>query len=176
MNIFILERKEDGSIDWKKSAEVLDNYRIVKMPLENAQMACTNLNFLANYQIASYRSVHKNHPCTIWARRRYNNFLQLIQHGIFMCEEYTNRFGKKHKCEDVLYKCYELMEHPKVLWEEEDLTFKMPLCMPDEYKSDDIVESYRRFYSQKPRMRYIKGTEPEWFIKYRGNKPYEVIE
>lgn len=175
MNIFILERKEDGSIDWKKSAQTLDNYRIVKMPLENAQMLCTNINVLAEQPIAPYRTAYKNHPCTIWSRLAFENFISLAEHGIYMCEEYTKRFGKTHKCEDIIYQCIEFAYDPRVSWEASSAA-PLPLCMPVEYKTDDIVESYRKYYASKPRMRYPKNKIPEWFIKYRGNMPYEVIE
>jgi len=39
-----------------------------------------------------------------------------------------------------------------------------------------VVESYRRYYASKPRIRYPKNKIPSWFKKYRGNIPYEVIE
>mgnify|MGYP003647152477 CR=1 FL=1 len=51
----------------------------------------------------------------------------------------------------------------------------LPLCMPEEYKSPSIVESYRRFYASKPRMRYPKEKIPRWFNKYRNNVEYQII-
>ena len=38
MNIFALERKSDGSIDWEASANSHDTYRTNKMYLESTQM------------------------------------------------------------------------------------------------------------------------------------------
>ena len=50
------------------------------------------------------------------------------------------------------------------------------MAMPEEYKSENIVESYRKFYASKPRVRYPEGKVPSWFAEYRGDKPYEVIK
>ena len=49
------------------------------------------------------------------------------------------------------------------------------MAMPSQFKSDDIVESYRRFYASKPRVRYPKSKVPKWFIKYRKDKEYQII-
>ena len=179
MNIFVLERNEDGTIDWVGSAKSQDNYRVVKMPLECAQMACTNLNELAGQQVMSYRSVHKNHPSTVWARKYPLHFLYLIKHGIALCDEYTERFGKEHKCRKVLLDSFSFYLHNRsTFWFSKDNNkFEQPpLCMPNEYKNEDVVESYRRYYASKPRIRYPKNKIPSWFKKYRGNIPYEVIE
>ena len=51
MNIFGIEG--DGKkVDWAKSAQSQDNYRVVKMILESCQMLCTNLNFLYGKKVA----------------------------------------------------------------------------------------------------------------------------
>jgi hypothetical protein len=49
-----------------------------------------------------------------------------------------------------------------------------PLAMPDEFKTSDIVQSYRQFWLSKEKMRYPKKKVPDWFVK--GRKiPYEVV-
>ena len=37
----------------------------------------------------------------------------------------------------------------------QDHSTNMPLCMPDEYKTDNLVESYRNFFANKPNLRYF---------------------
>ena len=49
------------------------------------------------------------------------------------------------------------------------------MAMPEEFKSENIVESYRKFYASKPRIRYPEDKVPSWFDQYRGDQPYEVI-
>ena len=172
MNIFGIEGN-GRDIDWVESAKSQDNYRVVKMILESCQMLCTNLNHLYGEQVAPYRSCHLNHPSTKWARESSANFLSLVEHTEAMLVEYKLRFNNRvHKCEVVLRRCMELFD--KKLFDKHDPT-PLPLAMPDEYKSEDIVESYRKFYASKPRVRYPESKVPLWFKKYRGDQPYEVI-
>ena len=176
MNIFLIEKDQKGHIDWSKSARSLDNYRVVKMILESTQLMCTALNQLEGRELTPYKSTHINHPCSKWLRESYYNFHNLYIHAKSMCEEYTLRFGKVHKCEPIIEDCYSYatIYRFQALWRNRSET-QPPLCMPDEFKSDDLVESYRKYYASKPRIRYAKINIPEWFLKYRGNVPFEVI-
>jgi hypothetical protein len=96
MNIFIT------SPDPIKCAEYLDDKRVVKMVLESTQMLCTALNELAGKQVAPYKSTHKNHPCNVWLRKSPSNYFWLYNHATALCEEYTKRYNKKHKCHSIL--------------------------------------------------------------------------
>jgi len=171
MNIFAIEG-ESNSIDWVKSAKSQDNYRTVKMILESCQMLCTAINELAGKQVTPYRSTHKSHPSTKWVRASSANFEALVEHTMAMLEEYTERFGKIHKCSSVLEKCLDLYD-PSLFPSQKQT--RLPLAMPYEFHSDDIVESYRRFYASKPRIRYPKDKIPGWFLKYRGKQKFDII-
>ena len=171
MNIFAIEGI-NNNIDWVKSAQSQDNYRVVKMILESCQMLCTALNEHAGEQVTPYRSTHKNHPSTKWVRTSSANFEALAEHTIAMLEEYTERFGKIHKCASVLEKCIDL--YAPSLFPLQKLT-KLPLAMPHKFQSDDVIDSYRRFYASKPRMRYPEGKIPEWFVEYRGNVKFDLV-
>lgn len=164
MNIFAIEKTPKGNIDWSASARSLDNYRVVKMILESCQMLCTVINLQHDSKVTPYKSTHKNHPSTKWVRQSSANFEKLIEHTMAMLDEYTERFDKIHKCTSVLEKCLDLYDPD--LFPDHHLT-PLPLCMPDEFKSDDVVESYRRFYASKPRMRYPKSKIPSWFVSLR---------
>jgi len=48
------------------------------------------------------------------------------------------------------------------------------LAMPDEFRSDNPVVSYRKFYASKPRLRYPVDKIPEWVYDYR-TEPFEVV-
>ena len=172
MNIFAIEGT-NNEIDWVRSAQSQDNYRVVKMILESTQMLCCALNELAGEQVTPYRSTHKNHPSTKWVRSSSANFEALTEHTLAMLDEYTERFGKIHKCYYVLEKCLEIYDASAFPAQQ---ATRLPLAMPYEYQSDNVVESYRKFYASKPRMRYPKDKVPEWFIKYRGKKPFDIIE
>jgi hypothetical protein len=171
MNIFAIEGAYN-EIDWVKSAQSQDNYRVVKMILESCQMLCTTLNELHGKQVTPYRSTHKSHPSTKWVRASSANFESLVEHTMAMLEEYTERFGKIHKCASVLEKCIDLY-NPSLFPSQEST--RLPLAIPYEFQSDNIIESYRKFYASKPRIRYPKDKIPRWFLKYRGKKEYQII-
>tara|TARA_B100000131_G_scaffold305856_1_gene332283 strand:- start:485 stop:997 length:513 start_codon:yes stop_codon:yes gene_type:complete len=170
MNIFAIEG-HDGQVDWVKSAQSQDNYRVVKMILESCQMLSTVLNEQAGFKIAPYRSTHKNHPSTKWVQESSANFKSLIKHTEAMLKEYTDRFGKVHKCAAVLEKCVSLYDASLF---PSQVPTELPLAMPPEFRSADIVESYRKFYASKPRMRYPKNKIPAWFLKYR-KKTFDIV-
>jgi len=171
MNIFAIEGK-DNNIDWVKSAQSQDNYRVVKMILESCQMLCTALNELAGKQVAPYRSTHKHHPSTKWVLSSSANFEALVEHTMALLEEYTLRFNKIHKCTSVLERCVDLYDANMFPTQEPT---QLPLAMPLKFHSSNTIESYRRFYASKPRVRYPKNKVPRWFKKYRGKKEYQVI-
>ena len=172
MNIFAIEGTSTR-IDWRKSARSLDNYSVVKMILESCQMLCTTLNLLYDDKVTPYRNAHKNHPSTKWVRESSANFQYLVEHTEAMIAEYESRFpGKVHKCKAVLETCKSLYK-PELFASNEPT--QLPMCMPDEFKSDNIVESYRRFYAAKPRMRYPEAKIPRWFRQYRGSKEFQVL-
>jgi len=77
-----------------------------------------------------------------------------------LCKEYTYRYGKRHKSQDVIEWC--LINKPNI----SDKEFTEPArAMPDEYKSNCVVESYRNYYmGEKSKIAAWKNREtPEWF-------------
>ena len=172
MNIFAIEKNKHGGIDWVMSARSQDNYRVVKMILESCQMLSTAINELSGTTDAPYRTTHKHHPSTKWVMQSSDNFCMLVVHCAEMLDEYERRFNKVHKCRAVLLRIQELFD-PSLFPSNEPT--RLPLAMPPEFHSDDIVESYRRFYASKPRMRYPADKVPSWFAEYRGDKEYQVV-
>ena len=85
-------------------AKNLDDKRVVKMVLESTQMLCTALNELEGDRVTYYKSTHKNHPCSIWARESTKNWEWLYAHALALSTEYTNRYHKDHACNRVLVK------------------------------------------------------------------------
>jgi len=170
VNIFAIENNDHGGIDWVKSAQSQDNYRVVKMILESCQILSTALN--EQGISAPYRSFNPKHPSCLWAAESSDNFYNLIIHCDAMIEEYTRRFKKTHKCAAVLEKIVSLFD-PERFPTHEPTPLRM--AMPDHFRSSDIVESYRRFYASKPRVRYFESNIPSWFQEYRGDKEFQII-
>lgn len=153
MNIFAL------SMDVKEAAEYHVDKHIVKMPLETAQMLCTNLNLISIE--TPYLSVHKNHPCTIWARQSQHNFLWLCDLGEALCAEYTFRYKKTHKCESVIDFCrkYYIYFPPVKMTD-------FAMAMPDEYKCSNPILAYRKFYNMGKRHlhSWTDRPTPRWIV------------
>jgi len=170
MNIFAIEGDNAGNVDWVKSAQSLDNLRVVKMILESCQILSTVLN--EQGIPAPYKSFNPKHPSCLWAAESSANFKALIIHTDAMLKEYTVRFGKIHKCDAVLNKITSL--YNKDYFDSHHPT-RLRMAMPDFFRGTDVVESYRRYYANKKNMRYPADRVPDWFIKYRGSKEYDVI-
>jgi len=155
MNIFVLHR------DPVVAAQMQCDRHVVKMVLESAQMLSTAVNVLGGE--ARYKTAHVNHPCSIWARETLGNFIWLYDHGMALAKEYTERYGKRHKSEEVIQDCMDEIR-PLPLYNLKRTPH--PLCMPDEYKTTDVVESYRSFYiGDKSRFAQWNKTRPapQWW-------------
>jgi len=135
---------------------------VVKMILETAQLLCsahhvTNQN---NFEIP-YKLAHKNHPCSIWTRESLSNYLYLCELGLALSEEYTFRYGKKHKSQEVIEWCVT----NKVNVCDKGLT-EPPKAMPNEFKVKDVIESYRNYYkgAKHSFVTWKNRNIPDWFL------------
>ena len=154
MNIFFLD------FDTKKCAEYHCDKHVVKMILETAQLLCSTHWVIGSE--APYKLSHKNHPCSIWVRESLSNYLYLCDLGLELCKEYTYRYGKRHKSQDVIEWC--LTNKPNI----SDTEFtEPPKAMPDEYKVNNVIESYRNYYigAKKDFAVWKNRNIPEWFSK-----------
>jgi len=152
MNIFFL------SEDPKECAQFHNDKHCVKQILETNQLLC-GVHWMLGKE-APYKLTHKNHPCSIWARTSLSNYLWLCELGLELCYEYTYRYGRRHKTQEVNEWC--LDNKPNLI----DIGFtEPPRAMPDEYKVDSVVESYRNYYiGAKSDFSSWKNREkPFWF-------------
>lgn len=141
MNIFML----DG--DPKIAAQSHCDKHIVKMPLETAQLMCTAL--WLNGVPAHYKQTHINHPMSIWVRQGKINWEWTYELGIYLCKEYTFRYGRRHACQSVIERCMNdsIYNCPQLSFHLGNSGNIVPLCMPDQYKVvGDPVQSYRNYY------------------------------
>jgi hypothetical protein len=155
MNIFVLDK------DTKKCAVYHNDKHVVKMILEYAQLLCGAHHMTESKYEIPYKLSHKNHPSAIWTRECIENYIWLCDLGLELCEEYTYRYGKRHKTQDVIE--WALLHNPKIKTNNDITPFA--LAMPDECKIGDAVESYRTYYMvEKRTIANWKNREtPEWF-------------
>jgi hypothetical protein len=143
------------------SAQYHVDKHVVKMILETAQLLCSvhHVTEQVTEQVP-YKLSHKNHPCAVWARQSLSNYLYLCELGLELGKEYTHRYGKKHKSIQVIEWC--IINKPNI----PDIGFTTPaMAMPDEFKVDSVVESYRNYYmGAKISLASWKNREkPKWF-------------
>lgn len=166
MNIFAT------SICPTTSAKNLDDKRLIKMVLESAQLLSTavflNSNIIYN---DIYKPTHLKHPCTIWASLNRNNWDWLFLHFQSLCQEYTFRFNKKHKTENLLST---LVQYDQYLIKNKQIT-PFPNCTKSKILQVDFTtiinphDAYQQYLVVKwthdqPKPRWTNTTPPSWFI------------
>jgi hypothetical protein len=180
MNIFYL------SFDPRTCAAEHCDKHVVKMIVEYAQLLSTAHRVLDGIPYAEktannrnikrwrldkpredilYKASHINHPSAVWARQSSSHYKWLFDLFQHCCIEYTRRYGKYHKTEDLA----------GYLWRYPDNLLKSgwvdpPPAMPDKYKvPGDSIQSYRNYYiGDKVEFATWKSpsTPPLWFTEY----------
>jgi len=161
MNIFVTN--EDPSV----AAQELDDLRTVKMIVETYQMlSAAVLRHGMNPDCmpltkkgTPMKAGHPHHPCTKWAGDSRDNFNWLCEYGISLCSEYTRRFSKVHRGDEVI-DCLQQMAY--IIPAGEMTPFKQ--CMPDEFKHADVTIAYHQFLMSKPRHRWVRASPPVWWV------------
>jgi hypothetical protein len=88
------------SDDPEACAKFLDNKRVVKMILESAQLLSTAQ--WRNGRDGWYALTHANHPCAMWTSATRDNYLWVYEHLKALLNEYTVRYTKVHKCNEIV--------------------------------------------------------------------------
>jgi hypothetical protein len=147
---------------------------ISKMIVEAVQMLSTAKRVLGpseadSEEIKIYKISHKNHPVSIWIRTSLENYLWTLDMVDAMHEEWRFRYGHP---ETKLHASYKIAQYLRRAapsasqFPERGLT-PFAQAMPVEYKDEDAVEAYRRYY-QSPDKRRIaswkKRTAPHWYV------------
>jgi len=168
MNLFIL------SLIQKEIAESMMDKHVSKILLEAVQMLCSARRILEpdddviNERI--YKLAHKNHPVTIWCRKSKANFVWALDLAEELHNEWRFRYGhpetKIHKSYRVAMFLRENIPSEDA-FEEVGLT-PFALAMPDKYKSDDPVLSYRNYYMSEEKQKIAswckKRGKPAWYV------------
>ena len=159
MNIFRLHN------DPVMAASMAIDKHCIKMCLEQTQILHTSLRTHGVTAEWLYKPFNPKHPSCKWAMETRSNFQWVVKHGLALCDEYTRRYGKIHKCRD---KIVLAMSHSYAIPVGPET--KQLLAMPDQFRSDDVVDSYRKYYAgSKFRFASWKSPskQPEWWSEYR---------
>ena len=170
MNIFFL------SFDPREAARLHCDKHVVKMIIESAQLLYSSHWILNPEDLPpnAYKLAHKNHPCSIWVRASLTNYMWLASLAWWLCKEYQYRYGdqKIHKTE--AHVVWLINNTPKSI---PFVEFTRPaLAMPDQYKQEDVIESYKMFYvysklKERNIVNYTKREWPKFLINSLSNGP-----
>jgi hypothetical protein len=122
-----------------------------------------------------YKLAHKNHPVTIWCRKSRENFIWVLDLIEEMHKEWRYRYDhpdtKFHKSYLIALYLRENIPN-KEKFSECGLT-PFALAMPDKYKSDDPVKSYRKYYMSEEKQKIASWNKnrnkPKWY-KFGDNE------
>jgi hypothetical protein len=162
MQVFILDE------DISSIAEGYFDCHIVKIPLEIAQILCTTIRSKINFPDGAidpqlYKMTHINHPWVKWSMESWMNFNWLANLHEFLTDEYSYRYRKIHGTCTTVNRAFEIFED-NISLNEIEYPETFPLCMPDQYKSIDVVKSYRQYYlAEKMHLcKYTNRPIPDW--------------
>lgn len=182
MNIFVLDKNPI------RAAKYHCNSHVIKLIIEGAQMLSTahwvtqlglrgrqrsdfkRVRDMQEWLFQNvprgdqppYKMSHINHPCTLWTLKSTLNYQWLSDLSLALCSEYTERYGKVHKTQEVL----EWLDRRVPQIPDVGLT-PHPQCVPDDCKvPGDPVAAYRDYYNRyknhfakwEPRAR-----RPQWY-------------
>lgn len=183
MNIFALDD------DPTAAARSLCDQHLGKMLLEAAQLLCgaqgqegpIEASLREWWLIAApverlqlnllpYKRTHVNHPCAVWTRRRAGNYCWLAAHGEALAQENIHRFGKPHSSAAVVAWCSERAALVDFAESDHQRT-PFAQAMPEQYRGDDAVAAYRRYYTAEKMI--LRGKPVTWT---RRERPAWLLE
>jgi len=132
------------------------------MILESTQLLNNALIANDRSYIPVYKQTHLKHPASLWTSQTRQNFEWLNNLALALCVEYTYRYGKIHKCQPMLDQFD--VSSSKSKMSNIGLT-PFVKCMPDKYKVDDAVKSYRNYYRGDKAYiaKWTKRSQPDWW-------------
>ncbi len=186
MNIFILDENP------KIAAQMLCDKHIVKMIVESMQILMTVLylkngienrkDFESKQDLVQsltkdfpretpYKLGYYRHPCVLWCLESDTNILWLLRHQKELLNQYTIRYNKTHSVQNIFD--WYILNHSNYL-DITQLRTKFALAMPEKYRCESSVVSYRLYYLfEKAKIAKWNFTKtPEWFEKFL---PYKVM-
>lgn len=149
-------------------ASLYCDQHVVKILLEICQMlytawyfsdemdfVYTNAPHKKNSDERGYKKAHTGHPMTMWVGSSKENYKYTTLIGMALAIEHNKRFGTVHSCtKHILWLHNNIPSNFKMMKNEKAYychnvpsgITPIPLCMPDAYKCDNVLKSYRDYY------------------------------
>lgn len=153
------------SADAVESAHVLADQHVIKMAVEASQIlaSAARMNGLMHPDL--YKATHKKHPCVLWAAGSQEAAASTMAHGLALCQEYQNRFGKPHKSLKQLLLIQQLGfdSFPT------NPAGEGPKCVPKELSKLPLHQAYRetllqKYAEWKKPPRWTNTLPPAWIM------------
>jgi hypothetical protein len=135
MNIFYINKNPIIA------AQELADDHIRKMAIESAQMLCFAHYSVGNQPPYKNSKQHFNHPSSKWVRESIDHYNWLLEHGLEICFEFEERYGKEHATQKVLI--WLLNNKPDL---PKNGFTPPPQCIPIELQLPDTIDAYKNFY------------------------------
>jgi len=155
MNIFHLDKNPE------LCAKYHCDKHVVKMILETGQMLCTAYQRHYGLKDDLYKPAYPHHPMTKWVGNTLGNYFFTMKLFNHLLDEYNYRYNKWHKSSRINL----LLNGKYIKWHNMTGEFTTPpLCMPDEYKLDDYIQSYKNYYIGEKMYfaKYNYSETPHW--------------
>lgn len=176
MNIFHISECPIQSAQWQHDRHVvkmiLESSQMLSTACYHEPFAAVYESCTLPNKPPLYKVNHLNHPSTQWVREHPANFVWLTIHLHSLLTEYGKRFpGRTHKCHQMFYMfaelCARLVQLPNsrewkqhrhagfMMKDEVNPQFyeyaftnhtPFAVCMPDGYRKQVAVDSYRAYY------------------------------
>lgn len=156
MNLFILD--EDPTV----AAQMNCDSHVCKIILEAFQMMSLAHLEHDSTKVGLWNArTHRNNHVSLWVRENISNYNWTSEHALALCAEYTLRYGKIHKCEDMIRWC---AENPPPLLRDTMSPFRQAVA--EDCYNINPVTAYHNYYVRYKRSfaRWKLGNTPGWFI------------
>lgn len=166
MNIFVL------SYDPEQAAKYQCDKHVVKMCLESTQLLCTVVHLLGKNVDGLYKKTHVNHPCTVVIKDSVQLRSWLIDHTFHLFKEYTYRYGKVHKSQEVFMRAVKQLFYTKNYNKH-----TLPFAKVTNNDLDNVVLSYRKYYRSKyleMDMKWTNRKMPQFMLEVGDEDRYKI--
>ena len=141
---------------------VIDGEEIIEKTSNNRKIKRWKFSKFDDRENILYKSTHINHPSAVWVRKSKKNYIWLYQLFCHLCDQYTYRYNKIHLSDRKLRK---ILKHIPCKMDSINFT-NPPKAMPNEYKTNNVVESYKIFYiySKSKFAKWVYTEKPSWYF------------
>ena len=158
----------------REAAQMQCDKHVVKMCVETCQIISTVWWKVSRSKHDLYRKLGwlvkqwtvPSHPSIRWVEQSHANYKWAMDHWGALLSEYTLRYGKVHAYQSMYNNMATMAADPSLCRDEFVPMTKDFQAVPEEFKSDDPVTTYRKVYMEKKASFAVwkHGPTPQWWV------------